>query len=392
MSKFRNLAKKALKEKVSLTENILYKDGITERMDSSLEQRIREGKHSLAGCNVMPEGDIISTEEKLIRERFNEVVMAVREAYDMDVVDNMEIMKQQAPLVTDAMAMEEAHKKELEQLAVEMVMEEFGIEEGDFIFEAELRPDIDRKSTQETPQETITEFEDHEEITNANKEVLKRRVLNAMIQGAAKSVNHMFHLKHDDLVGMNPRLPGTYKKLMTGADYMYFILDKMQNGQNGGKCECEHQENENGEVKPVIKAQAMVFPVLVHELVKGVMDVLSSHGLPQQDNITEYVLSKADYLNAEPDDMRFGTPMWRKFCNAVPADDFDLKHHAFAKLAALPVSEFNEAMKNIIAETKTGKRIVKEMIDETKKEIQEYDYNESLNNDDGLFEIGDLLG
>jgi hypothetical protein len=81
MSKFRNLAKKALKEKVSLTENILYKDGITERMDSSLEQRIREGKHSLAGCNVMPEGDIISTEEKLIRERFNEVVMAVREAY-----------------------------------------------------------------------------------------------------------------------------------------------------------------------------------------------------------------------------------------------------------------------------------------------------------------------
>ena len=390
MSKYRELAKKALENRKQLNENALYSEGITERMHSKLEEDLRRNKHSLAECNIFPEGDIISTEMKLIRERFKEVVKRCREAFDMETVDNNVIMKEQMKLVMEAMEIEGQHKADLEQLAVEMVMEEFDIPEGSVIFEAELRPNIDASGTSDTPIESLDEvFNDTEEISRANSEVKKRRVLNAMTQGAAKSVNHMFHMVHEQLTDMNPRLPNTYKKMMSAADMMYYIIPDMDKGVRGGKCETEYNEDEDGITKPVIKAQAMVFPVLIHELCKGVMEVLSSHGLPTQENIAKYVIDKADFLQAEPWDMRFGPAIWRRFCDCIPAEDFGLKHHVYADISAMEPEEFNMTMKEIIAKTKRGQHIISEILKDIKKEIEEDDFNEAMGDDH--FTIDDLL-
>lgn len=395
MSKYKDLARKALnskkvENKSLINENMLYAEGITERIHPQLEQALREGKHSLAGTGVMPEGDIISGEMKLIRERFKEVVMRCREAFGMDVIDDNVIKREQMPLVMESMEIEGTHKKKLEELAVEMIMEEFNIPEGSIEFEAVLQPKIDRNGTIDTPQETDTEFESHDDIVNANKEVNKRRVLNAMIQGASKSVNHMFHLKNDELRDMDPRLPGNYKKMMSAADYMYYIVPDLKGAVNGGSCEVDYNEDEEG-IKPVIKAKAMVFPVLVHELCKGVMEVLSGHGLPTQENITEYVINKADYIQAEPWDMRFGPAIWRKFCDCIPPDDFSLKHHAYVDLVQLPPDEFNHVMKEMLAGTKLGKSKINELLSEAKREIQEDEYNQAMKGRDDLFDIDELL-
>ena len=172
MSKYRDLAKKALEEnrKGVINENLLYEEGITERMHPELENRVREGRHSLAECGVMPEGDVITTEMKLIRERFKEVVMRCREAFDMDTVDESVIMKEQMPLVMGAMAMEEEYKEKLEKLAVEMIMEEFDIPEGTVEFDAKLvTSGINRECTIDTPKESLDEeFNDNDEKVVAN--------------------------------------------------------------------------------------------------------------------------------------------------------------------------------------------------------------------------------
>src|SRR6056300_359887 len=123
MSKYRNLAKKALNSKrdvtkQSINENMLYADDITERIDPQLEEALRRNEHSLTETGIFPDGDIISSEMKLIRERFREVVMRCREAFEMDVIDNNVIKRQQMPLVLEAMEIEGKHKKALEQLAV----------------------------------------------------------------------------------------------------------------------------------------------------------------------------------------------------------------------------------------------------------------------------------
>jgi len=407
MSKYRDLAKKALAErreesknplktkiKNIITENYLYDEGITERMHPKLEEDIRNNTHSLADCDIFPEGDEISAEMRLIKERFKEVVERCREAFDVDTIDNNQIMMEQMPLVRQAMEMESPNKSKLEKLAIEMVLEEFDIPKGSIDIVAELTPNItlDGTKSNEGPEESNMDlvFEDADEIAQANAEVKKRRVLNAMIQGAAKNVNHMFHMKHDTLIEMNPRLPGTYKKMMSAADYMFFIMPDMEKGVSGGKCECNmDNSDENGDIKPQIKAQAMVFPVLIHELVKGVMEVLSMHGQPTNSTIAEYAISKADFLQAEPWDMRFAK-IWNRFCESLPPKDFELKHHAYADLAALPPIEFNSVMKEIIGKTKNGKIIMAEMMRKIKTELQEDSFNE-IEGDD-YYDINELLG
>ena len=121
----------------------------------------------------------------------------------------------------------------------------------------------------------------------------------------------------------------------------------------------------------------MVFPVLIHELVKGVMEVLSAKGLPKK-KMGEFVINKADFLAAEPWDMRIGPALWERFTDVFEAEDFNLKHHVYSELVELPVDEFNRQMKEIMAGTKEGKKIVKTMVDEIKKEMSNEDFNETM--------------
>jgi hypothetical protein len=123
----------------------------------------------------------------------------------------------------------------------------------------------------------------------------------------------------------------------------------------------------------------MVFPVLIHELVKGVMELMSAHGLPKDKRIGEYVINKSDFLAAEPWDMRLGPALWGRFTSMIEPDNFHLKHHLYTELASMPVKEFNHKMREIMAGTKEGKKIVKNILDEIKTEFKEDEFNEAMN-------------
>ena len=191
----------------------------------------------------------------------------------------------------------------------------------------------------------------------------------------------MFHMVDEDLVNMDPKLPNKYNKMMSAADYMYYVIPKIDEGSKGsvtgGMVEVEYPSKDNPRAK--IHAQAMVFPVLVHEIVKGVMELLSANGLPKDKKLTEYVTNKADFVAAEPWDMRLGPAIWERFTDAIDPDDFHLKHHVYAELAALPATEFHSQMKEIMAGTKHGKKIVKDIIERVKHDIQQEEYQQALN-------------
>jgi hypothetical protein len=250
-----------------------------------------------------------------------------------------------------------------------------------------MNPIIPSANSNITPSENIVEFDDHNEMEFANDSVYKRRFQNALNQGASKKVNHMYHLADKELTDMNPKLLNNYKKMMSAADYTYFLFPDLKSAANGGSCEVDFSKNDDE--KPVIKAKAMVFPVLIHELYKGCMEILSAHGLPTKENIAEYVINKSDYLQAEPWDMRIGPGLWGRFCNMIPAEDFNLKHHVYADLSTLEPKEYYSVMKEIMGGTKKGKTIIEEMINSIKEELKQDEYLESMGDD--LFEIDDLF-
>lgn len=371
-----------------LAESLIYPDDLKERMHPNLEEDLLNNKTSLGVSPCFPIGDERNFATKIVGERFKDVVNEVKKAFNVDEINNVDLMKEMMPLVMSTMELESNNKKELVELAVKMVREEFDVPD-DVIIEAELTKYIDSDGTNLTPNsDSDIEFDDHSEMEYANDSIYKRRFVNAMNQGAAKKVNHMYHLVDKELTEINPKLINNYKKMMSAADYMYYLVPELEATQNAGKFEVDFGSKEKK--KPTtLTAKAMVFPVLVHELVKGCMEILSANGLPTKKNIAEYVINKSDFVQAEPWDMRIGPPLWGKFCNVIPAEDFNLKHHVYSDISQLEPKEYAHTMREIMGNTKRGKEIINELLKEIKREIKEDEYNESMGND--LFEIDDLF-
>jgi hypothetical protein len=381
MSNYKKIVENALKKsknQKTINESVVYPEGITERMDKQLEEDLVKRNHSLGKHPIFPEGDESTFEEKIMGERFTEVVNRYKRYFDTDSINNRHVISEMMPMVYETMGIEAKHKKSLEQLAVEMVREEFDMGKDVVEIHAELTNKINMEGTKKNPKPMATEveFKNHDEMSSANEEVYKRRFINAMIQGAAKKCNHMFHMADDKLIDLDPRLPNKYAKLMSAADYMYYIIPKMDNGVNGGVVRVQFPTTSNP--KAVIHAQAMVLPVLIHELVKGVMELVSAHGLPKKKRIGEYVINKADFLAAEPWDMRLGPAIWGRFTKMINPDDFNLKHHIYMEMVSLPVKEFNVKMREVMAGTKEGKKIIEEIVKNIKTDLKEEDFNEAM--------------
>jgi hypothetical protein len=386
MSDYRKLTEKAIHKssiKKILNESVVYPDNLAERMHPQLEEDLRNQTHSLGKHPALPEGDESSFEQKIMGKRFAEVAKRYKRAFDVDQIDHSQLVREMMPLVHDTMNCEKKHKKELEKLAEQMIRDEFDMSEDVVEIIAELTDNISLEGTiknqKPMPVEGM-EFDSHDDMVNANDEVYKRRFLNAMTQGAAKKCNHMFHMVDDKLLDMDPRLPNRYNKLMSAADYMYYVIPNMDDSVNGGVVRVEFPSKKNPKAK--IIAQAMVFPVLIHELVKGVMELLSANGLPKNSKLANFVINKADFLAAEPWDMRLGPGLWEQFTSAIDAEDFNLKHHVYSELAKLPAKEFYSQMREIMAGTKKGKKIVKDILEQTKREIQEEEFNKAMKEHD----------
>lgn len=382
MSNYRKIVESALKKannSKTLNESVLYPEGMSERMHPKLEEDLLKRTHSLGKHPIFPEGDESTFEEKIMGERFKEVATRCKRAFDTDAVDQKALMVNMMGMVNESMQMEKKHKKALEKLAEQMIREEYDMGKDIVEIHCELTPQINMVGTKKNPKPMTTEmqFKNHDDMVNANDEVYKRRFVNAMIQGASKKCNHMFHMVDDELTDMDPRLPNKYAKMMAAADYMYYAIPEMEDGVNGGVVRVQFPTASNP--KAVIHAQAMVFPVLIHELVKGVMELISAHGLPKNKKVGEYVINKADFLAAEPWDMRLGPAIWERFTKMIEPDDFHLKHHIYTEMVSLPVMDFNRKMREIMAGTKEGKKIISGIVEEIKGGLQEDEFNEAMN-------------
>jgi len=396
-NKYRALAIKSLskpKKKGKLFESRMsYDDAHKERMAPALERQLREKTHSLGKHPAFPDDDESNFEEKLMSKRFKDVLKAFKRHHGVEEINVDEFLSGQADLMRQIIKLEHKHEDELIEMAINMVREEFDVTEEDVIIEAKfttdmsLNKDINKLKINPT---TNIEFDNHDEFVQANKEVYKRRMVNALIQGSAKKTNHMFHMIDAELQELEPMLPNLYAKLMSAADYMYMVQDDHKPRMIGGIVNVEFPKSE-GDI-PKIIVEAMTLPVLIHEIVKGVMEILSYHGLPKDPKIAQFVIDKADFMAAESWDMRLGPPIWEAFAESIPAEDFGLKHHVYVELVSLPVDEFNKALKEILMGTRAGKAKVEEMLENVKDELKndEFDNAMAMLSDDDYFGSEDL--
>jgi len=150
---------------------------------------------------------------------------------------------------------------------------------------------------------------------------------------------------------------------------------------------------------PTVKARAVTFPLLVHELVKGVYEVFGTHGLPDDPRQAEMVLNAEDSLPAEIWDSRLGPIFWEKFVATYPMELFDedkkhIQHYLFMRFSALSAEEFMRVAKMILKGDPQGQKFIERMVDDITRELKDQHYREAMGDEDdedfGDVDLSDL--
>jgi len=411
-----------------IKEQINYGDR-PERMDPRLERKLASPESLYAQNPAMKKG--AQDVQRLVSSRFGKVADKLKQVTGIEDISSQQVqgmvyqeMMRKLPAI---MRIEAAHREELEDLAKEASLEETEVPEDWFEIDARLNRDgIDtsdfryqeekpeKKEKPEMPEIPSFDVEDltDEEILELEKH--KRNIINAIVQGAAKKGHYIFQ-KPDvkaRLDAINPSLYRDYLGIMAINDFMYFSMEQMiemmsQSGQGvAGKVklkdnddEEESGDDEGGESSNTkIIADGMIFPILCHEIIKGIEEAKGRYGLPQDPEMAQRVMGQTDLLSNEPMQLRIGPEIVEKIRFALPDEMYSESNKGLINwfhtvLYQIPAEEFLELIGLAISEDESKVRKATSKFKEIMREAQqlktEYDDYKQSNDDE---EMSDFLG
>lgn len=375
-----------------------------DRPDQGLQDKLSQGETPLKKVPLPTTGEEPNKnfQEVLASERYRQVVSNLRRYLGdrTPLQRGMEgVMLLQQTLMNahnNVVAIERNHRQELEQLAVELVMKEMGIPEGAIEFDAKIvgmgeinMDDFGHDEENEENPEQVdieNEVEIFNELQNLDLEKAKRRMINAIIQGASKKGHYMFHLVPERLeqITGNPNILNLYGTLMSINDITYWqISDQMiknLGGSSAGKESAEGPEEEGGPGKVI--ARGINFPVLVHELIKGTLELFALQGRPEGE-FTD-IEDTEDTLEKEMWDLRLGPAIWDRVRSQFPEDlltdenKVELQNYLLVEIFKLPAKKFLVFMKEVLSNSARGKRMMNELMDGINKMFNDQEYEDSV--------------
>jgi hypothetical protein len=380
-----------------------------ERMDPNIERKLTQGQTPFQKSGAIPE-DKKRFLELTASKRFKDSVDKVRRYLgDTSIIQGrnpvMNLMGMAMGGLQEIMSIERQNKQYLENLAVELVIEELGIPEGSLQFDAKLiqgtmgAAEGMKTQSQEPDEEDVKDaFKNAEKHTNQLEEFAdefekfdleraKRRFINSLIQGAAFKGGHMFVLVQDKLDELSPGLTNLYGTTQALMEHLYWVYPDMEAMAGSGGGQLGQSEIDEQTDPPTVKARAATFPLLVHELVKGVYEIFGTHGLPDDPRQAEMVLGAEDTLPGEIWDSRLGPIFWEKFTEAYPIELFDedkkhIQHYLFVRFSRLSAKEFLKVANLILEGKPEGKKFIQKMVDEIVSDLKKQDYEESMGGED----------
>jgi hypothetical protein len=129
---------------------------------------------------------------------------------------------------------------------------------------------------------------------------------------------------------------------------------------------------------PIIKARGIDFPMLLHETVKGIYELIASAGIPKDKTIATNVLFNTSSFADEAEDFRYGPYIaadLRDFINKnSKADKYpNMREYVFGKLIDLPAEQFLISIKNILMNAPEARKQIDDIIDGIITELGDYE-------------------
>ncbi len=254
------------------------------------------------------------------------------------------------------MEIERPHRVWLQTAAVDWVSKAFEVQLGEVRFEAEL---VDQQAVgfreaylrfeQLAKQSTVPAASKLNIDSELAGEIAKRRVINILITGAGMNAQNLY-LLHSNLVDqIDPSLVSRYNAVMFAAENEYRtrppgLLNTIQFNPDleaAGFVESGADTSADSFHSSAVKAKAIILPILLQELGKGLMQIVAEHGLPKDSTARAIVRSQADSLEYEIEEVRLGKALYRAVIAGRDKSNQDQRLvEYFHELFQQPVAEF----------------------------------------------------
>lgn len=373
-----------INEYMSIKKIIISEDNIHLLNDNiitlpkPLLKRLKNHRTSLGDHPAFPLEDEKPFDYKIINKRFNELYNQMELP---NHVNEDELKNELNRLITECQKIEEPIKEQLEVLCYNKVNSLFNIPEDTITFSCNIVPSVDVSDKRLKPEETDEiEFEGIEEIQELNDDVYKRRLVNCLVQGAAMYYSSKIEEYVSDLFKISPKLPELYSKILLYNNFLLFYSKDSLSIKNPTLAGNVDVHLGNDVTKTEIVADAIIFPILLNEAIKGFMELFASHGLPLDKNKALFIIKKADFLLAEPWDMRFGVELWKMVIDLLPDKNTTIIPLFFTELVSMKPKEFHETMKEIFSKTKRGRQFVENLYNDTQMKLKQDDFEDFLTN------------
>jgi hypothetical protein len=353
-------------------------------------QKIDTRQTPLSKNPVFPEGEY---GEKMATQAYGKVLQGAGRAMGQDArnLRPHQIMQTLMNTVNTVVQKEEDHRSELEELAVAIVLDlpEFkdareAYIDGKLRINAQLMPEMPEEMGAKNMDNIDPEEPSEEEVADLgldvpeikaqfDQEVHKRKFINFLIQGAAVNKTHAYHLAAERLNEIDPELIKLYGKMTALGDLSYWMKpEDVFGGKHGGQESIDVEQDDDGEDVYTINATAINFPLLIHELAKGLYEVVF-HNVIEDPSVRARVYKDADTLSQEEWGIMKGPAVWMHFNHLVnKIDAAEYIPRILNHITSLSADEFADVVRSIFSETPEGLRYLKQTVDEIKAEDESY--------------------
>ena len=300
----------------------------------------------------------------------------------------MQTMARSQALLGEIIEAEDGYRDELEMVAAQMVTDAYPIiDYANIRIDAKIVGMGDLNAGMGDGEESL-------ENVPAEAEKAKRRIINGITQGASIRGAFGFMLFKEYLDAINPALVAKYSEILKLSFGIYddenaiaLMLSLLAQGQKaqGGESEMEYDE-ENEQF--VIKARAICFPMLVHEIVKGLYEIVGTEGFGADKEKNQAIVGAVDKLSNEPRDLQYGKFIYDAISalyNESNIDDPRVRELFFAEVYKLIDDEFFPFIENAI--NGTLKPLQKKWAMDTMRDIE----RDLRKDDTGLSDLDETL-
>ena len=379
-----------------------------DRFDKGVEEKLQLEETPLKIIPFPKTGDEPNKnfQEQLASERYAQVIEKIRLYTNLDttIVGKQglnQYIGEMMESVYKIVELETPHREQLEELGINLVKKEMGIPEGVIQFDAKIigfesieTNDFNMNKPEE-PQNPVNieqqEINDESEVFKL--ECAKRRCINAIIQGASKRGHYMYHYVEQEIIDIvdNSSVIGMYGKMMSVNDALYWHLPDNSlemmaaEGSIAGKEEVDRTTE-----PPTIKVRAINFPALIHELIKGILELFSHQGEPEDKDLFVKVMQQEDLLHKEMWDLRLGPSMWDRIRSQFPeeilVDETLIEHQNYliTEIFKLPAKTFLIFIKEVLTGSDKGKKYMSKLMKNVYENINQSEVllDDSDDNDD----------